>query len=337
MAWSPRWCIPIWAVRPCGRSRPTAPVGCGAARRSICQGLPLRIPVGNQLVGRVIDLRGRPLDGGEELSWDESLPLYRSPPPPSVCRGLGDVYPTGIKVIDLFCPFTHGGRVAVFGGAGVGKTVVLTEFIHNAVADAGRHRGVCRDRRAIARGTRTVAGVATTRFHGSHRDGVRSDEGTTRRAVPGGPGGLVGGGIFSRRGKEGRVVSGRQRLSTRAGRHGSLRAAGTFAVACRLSADAGRRHRGDSKNASPPRNMATWSRCRRSTCRPTTIPIQPSRMPSGTWTVRSCSRAMWRPKVCIRPSIRWPLPPRRSTRRSSASATTTWPRRRVARWGDTRN
>ena len=99
-----------------------------------CQGLPLRIPVGNQLVGRVIDLRGRPLDGGPALSWDESLPLYRSPPPTSDCLGLGDVYPTGIKVIDLFCPFTHGGRVAVFGGAGVGKTVVLTEFIHNAVA-----------------------------------------------------------------------------------------------------------------------------------------------------------------------------------------------------------
>ncbi|MCB9874312.1 MAG: F0F1 ATP synthase subunit beta [Planctomycetaceae bacterium] len=99
------------------------------------RGLPLRIPVGNQLIGRVIDLRGRPLDGGAELSWDESLPLYRSPPSPSVCRGWGDVYPTGIKVIDLFCPFTHGGRVAVFGGAGVGKTVVLTEFIHNAVAN----------------------------------------------------------------------------------------------------------------------------------------------------------------------------------------------------------
>ncbi|MCA9119121.1 MAG: F0F1 ATP synthase subunit beta [Planctomycetaceae bacterium] len=98
------------------------------------RGLPLRIPVGKQLVGRVIDLRGRPLDGGAELSWDESSPLYRAPPLPSDCRGLGDLYPTGIKVIDLFCPFTQGGRVAVFGGAGVGKTIVLTEFIHNAVA-----------------------------------------------------------------------------------------------------------------------------------------------------------------------------------------------------------
>ncbi len=102
--------------------------------RVCCSGTLLRIPVGTQLVGRVIDLHGRPLDGGPELSWDESLPLYRSPPPSSVCLGLGEVYPTGIKVIDLFCPFTHGGRVAVFGGAGVGKTVVLTEFIHNAVS-----------------------------------------------------------------------------------------------------------------------------------------------------------------------------------------------------------
>lgn len=100
-----------------------------------CNGLPLRIPVGMQLVGRVIDLHGQPLDGGAELSTDQSLPLYRSPPPPSFCRRQGEVYPTGIKVIDLFCPFTHGGRVAVFGGAGVGKTVVLTEFIHNAVAN----------------------------------------------------------------------------------------------------------------------------------------------------------------------------------------------------------
>lgn len=100
-----------------------------------CNGSPLRIPVGKQLVGRVIDLLGRPLDSGADLSWEESLPLYRSPPLSSACLGLGDVYPTGIKVIDLFCPFTRGGRVAVFGGAGVGKTVVLTEFIHNAVAN----------------------------------------------------------------------------------------------------------------------------------------------------------------------------------------------------------
>ena len=99
----------------------------------VSDGEPLTIPVGAELLGRVIDLRGRPLDGGSELQLQEHLPLNRSPPPPSERRSAGGTYSTGIKVIDLFCPFTYGGRVAVFGGAGVGKTVVLTEFIHNAV------------------------------------------------------------------------------------------------------------------------------------------------------------------------------------------------------------
>ena len=62
-----------------------------------CTGSPLRIPVGTQLVGRVIDLLGRPLDGGAELSWDESLPLYRSPPPSSICLGLGTFIRPGSK------------------------------------------------------------------------------------------------------------------------------------------------------------------------------------------------------------------------------------------------
>ncbi|MCA9266361.1 MAG: F0F1 ATP synthase subunit beta, partial [Planctomycetales bacterium] len=99
----------------------------------VSDGRSLQIPVGTQVIGRVVDLIGRPLDGGPPLAGQPAFPLYRPTPPPSECRGLGDVYSTGVKVIDLFCPFTRGGRVAVFGGAGVGKTVVLTEFIHNAV------------------------------------------------------------------------------------------------------------------------------------------------------------------------------------------------------------
>jgi F-type H+-transporting ATPase subunit beta len=98
-----------------------------------CDGQPLTVPVGDELLGRVIDLRGQPLDGGPALETDDRWPLHRPPPSPSVRRAGGDMYFTGIKVIDMFCPFTSGGRVAVFGGAGVGKTVVLTEFVHNAV------------------------------------------------------------------------------------------------------------------------------------------------------------------------------------------------------------
>ena len=96
-------------------------------------GEPLRVPVGPELLGRVIDLHGRALDGGPPLDGRLRAPLRRPPPSATERRTSGRVYETGIKVIDLFCPIVHGGRAAVFGGAGVGKTVVLTEFIHNTV------------------------------------------------------------------------------------------------------------------------------------------------------------------------------------------------------------
>jgi F-type H+/Na+-transporting ATPase subunit beta len=104
---------------------------CGS--RVHCKGATLTIPVGSALLGRVIDLHGRPIDGGPDFHDVQSVSIHRPPPSPADRRSSGEIYPTGIKVIDLFCPFTHGGRAAVFGGAGVGKTVVLMEFIHNAV------------------------------------------------------------------------------------------------------------------------------------------------------------------------------------------------------------
>ncbi len=100
---------------------------------------PMTVPVGDALLGRVVDLQGRALDDGPELAEVDRWPLNRPPPVSSRRVSGGKMYPTGIKVIDLFCPFTSGGRVAVFGGAGVGKTVVLTEFIHNTVEG---HHGV---------------------------------------------------------------------------------------------------------------------------------------------------------------------------------------------------
>jgi F-type H+-transporting ATPase subunit beta len=96
-------------------------------------GQPLSISVGPALLGRVIDLHGRALDGGPPPAVASQARLRRPPPRASERRPSGQVYATGIKVIDFFCPIVHGGRAAVFGGAGVGKTVVLTEFIYNAV------------------------------------------------------------------------------------------------------------------------------------------------------------------------------------------------------------
>ena len=102
-------------------------------------GGPLSVAVGEPLLGRVVDLRGAPIDAAGPITGTSRRPVHRPPPAVGRRRGWTDVYETGIKVIDLFCPFLRGGRAAVFGGAGVGKTVVLTEFIHNAVT---RFRGV---------------------------------------------------------------------------------------------------------------------------------------------------------------------------------------------------
>lgn len=109
--------------------------GLGRGWQATSEGQPIHIPVGDELLGRVIDLKGTPLDGGPPIETEASWPLHRPPPLPSERRTGNEIYATGIKVIDLFCPFTSGARVAVFGGAGVGKTIVLTEFIHNAVED----------------------------------------------------------------------------------------------------------------------------------------------------------------------------------------------------------
>ena len=98
-------------------------------------GGPLSVAVGEPLLGRVVDLRGAPIDAMGPIRGTLRRPVHRPPPPVGQRRGWTDVYETGIKVIDLFCPFLRGGRAAVFGGAGVGKTVVLTEFIHNAVTE----------------------------------------------------------------------------------------------------------------------------------------------------------------------------------------------------------
>lgn len=97
-------------------------------------GRPLELPVGPKLLGRVVDCLGRPLDGGPELpAAMPRLPLHRPPPP--LHRHTGALAPleTGIKVVDLLCPFARGGNTGLFGGAGVGKTMLLLEFITHVV------------------------------------------------------------------------------------------------------------------------------------------------------------------------------------------------------------
>ncbi|MEO1291287.1 MAG: F0F1 ATP synthase subunit beta, partial [Pseudomonadota bacterium] len=96
-------------------------------------GRPLEVPVGDALLGRMVDVFGRPIDGGSALSNTEARPVFRPPVPLAQRRVEGEIFETGIKAIDLLSPLERGGKAGLFGGAGVGKTVLITEMIHNMV------------------------------------------------------------------------------------------------------------------------------------------------------------------------------------------------------------
>ncbi len=98
-------------------------------------GGPVRVPVGDQVLGRLLDVTGRVGDKGAPLPADVPLrPIHRAPPPFAAQGGTSDLFRTGIKVIDLLAPLAQGGKAAMFGGAGVGKTVLVMELIHAMVA-----------------------------------------------------------------------------------------------------------------------------------------------------------------------------------------------------------
>ena len=92
---------------------------------------PIMIPAGKELLGRVIDTFGNPLDGKGAIITKDVFPIYRQPPIYSDVSTRQEILETGIKIIDLFCPFLKGGKIGLLGGAGVGKTVMLTEILHN--------------------------------------------------------------------------------------------------------------------------------------------------------------------------------------------------------------
>jgi F-type H+-transporting ATPase subunit beta len=91
----------------------------------------ITVPVGMKTLGRVMDVLGRPIDEAGPIGEDKRMPIHRKPPSYEEQAGGNDVLETGIKVIDLIMPIARGGKVGLFGGAGVGKTVTLMELIRN--------------------------------------------------------------------------------------------------------------------------------------------------------------------------------------------------------------
>lgn len=101
-------------------------------------GAPVTVPVGEACLGRLIDVLGEPKDYKGPLDTTERMPIHRDPPPLTEQKTEPEIFETGIKVIDLLAPFMKGGKIGLFGGAGVGKTVVIMELINNV---AKAHNG----------------------------------------------------------------------------------------------------------------------------------------------------------------------------------------------------
>jgi F-type H+-transporting ATPase subunit beta len=93
--------------------------------------------VGDGVLGRIFDVTGTPVDGRGPVAGSKKYPIHRAAPALVDQDTKAQILETGIKVIDLICPFTKGGKVGAFGGAGVGKTVVIMELINN-IAKAAR-------------------------------------------------------------------------------------------------------------------------------------------------------------------------------------------------------
>ncbi len=102
-------------------------------------GAPITVPVGESTLGRVFDVLGHAIDGKGPVKADVHLPIHRDPPAFDQQSTEIEVFETGLKVIDLICPFKKGGKIGIFGGAGVGKTVIIQELIRNV---AQEHEGV---------------------------------------------------------------------------------------------------------------------------------------------------------------------------------------------------
>ena len=102
-------------------------------------GAPITVPVGTPTLGRIFNVIGEPVDEQGEVSYDETLPIHREAPIFTELETKPSIFETGIKVVDLLAPYRRGGKIGLFGGAGVGKTVLIMELINNI---AKAHGGV---------------------------------------------------------------------------------------------------------------------------------------------------------------------------------------------------
>src|SRR4030043_2160113 len=115
----------------------TATDGLARGAEAVDTGTPISVPVGRGTLGRLFNVFGEAIDGRGEVIASEKWPIHRLPPPLTEQETTPQILETGLKVMDLITPFTRGGKIGAYGGAGGGKTVIIMELIRNIAAEPG--------------------------------------------------------------------------------------------------------------------------------------------------------------------------------------------------------
>ena len=149
-------------------------------------GQAIAVPVGEVALGRLFNVLGDPLDGLGEMPADSvRSPIHRVPPSFEEQASETTILETGIKVVDLICPFTRGGKIGAYGGAGVGKTVVIQELIRNIATEHGGYSVFAGVGERSREGKRPLERDVRVGRAGEDRAGLRSDERASRACVCG--------------------------------------------------------------------------------------------------------------------------------------------------------
>ena len=163
-------------------------------------GAPIMVPVGPETLGRIFNVLGQPVDGKGPVDAKLRYPIHRPAPDFSEQSTRVEVFETGIKVIDLIAPFTKGGKTGIFGGAGVGKTVIIMELIRSIATEHQGNSVFAGVGERTREGTQLYREMIEVGRDERHRHGVRADERAARRAPARGAFGALDGGIFPRPG-----------------------------------------------------------------------------------------------------------------------------------------
>ena len=286
-------------------------------------GGPISVPVGPVTLGRIMNVIGEPVDEAGPITSDQMRPIHRDAPAFADQAIEVEILETGIKVVDLICPYSRGGKIGLFGGAGVGKTITILELIHNV---AKQHGGV-----SVFAGVGERSREGNDLYRELKESGVlaktalvyRPDERAARRARPRRADRRHGGRVFSRRRGQGRDALHRQHLPFRAGQLRGLGAARPDAERGRLPADAGHRPgRAGGTDHHHQEGLDHLGTGDLRSCRRLHRPgaghhLRPSRRldQPGAQSLRE--------RQSIPRSIRWPRAREFSIRRSSAKSTTT--------------